>query len=202
MNLQQHLATPLANRQWLTLVALWLLLTALTLLLLPMSMLQSLLLQQWASNHGFWIGLTALASGSYLLAEVLHWQFRRHSDKRQQRHQLAQLERKIGLLDNQERAVLREFFLQANSLVRMPLANIAVNELLHYGVIEQIGDSEHYAIEGRVAQMRISDYAKPLLNRQILRIPEGTMTEAQRNQLLAARPEFIISLGRSRRKAA
>ncbi len=183
-------------------LALWTLLACLALLWLPLSTLQSLFLREWVDSHGFGLGLGVVLSATYLLAWALRIGFGELLSRQQQEQRRQQITEKLSVLDGTERAVLREFFLQGKSLVSMPLNHPAVEELKLAGVLEQVGGVEHYAIEGPVATMKIAAAARTQLNRQKLRLPEGTPTETQRAALLAARPEFANSLTRGRRHAA
>ncbi|ADN74803.1 conserved hypothetical protein [Ferrimonas balearica DSM 9799] len=183
-------------------LALWLLLTCLALLWLPLSTLQSLYLQAWVAEQGFWLGLGVVASACYLLASALRLGVGELLSRQQQERRKQLVMEKLSVLDGGERAVLREFFLQSKSLVAMPLNHPAVEELKQAGVLEQVGGVEHYAIEGPVAPMKITTVARTRLTRQLLRLPEGTPSETQRAALLAARPEFANSLTRGRRHAA
>ncbi|WP_298442569.1 superinfection exclusion B family protein [uncultured Ferrimonas sp.] len=185
-----------------TKVALWLLIATLAMLVLPIPTLQSLYLQQWVANNGFSLGLMVVFSASYLLGQWLLWLLHKATYKRRQLEQQQQFERKIALLDGQERAILREYFLQASSVVRMPYGHPAVSELLKVGILEEAGSVQHYAIEGTVGLLRLNPNAKQLLSRQALRLPEANMTDEQRQHLLSSRPDFISTLNGGRRHAA
>lgn len=183
-------------------IALWFLVAGLALLVLPIPALQSLYLSSWVDNNGFMIGLATLFSASFLVAQWLLWLLNKITYQRRQQEQQQQFETKIALLDSQERAILREFFLQASSVVRMPFNHPAVSELNNVGILEQAGGVEHYAIEGTVGLFRLNPNAKQLLTRQALRLPELNMTEEQREHLLASRPDFINTLNSKRQSAA
>ena len=94
------------------------------------------------------------------------------------------------------------FFLQAKSVLPMPLSHNGVTTLVNSGVLELAGPTEHYAIEGPVGQLKIAPAAKSQLNRQLLRLPEGNLDEQQRNALLNSRPDFVTGPKRLRRQAA
>ncbi|GAA4874126.1 superinfection exclusion B family protein [Ferrimonas pelagia] len=182
--------------------ALWLLTASLALLILPLPTLESLLLNRWVESNGFVLGLSAVLSASYLIAYLirmgLYWLNQQLLNKKR----LSQIHAKILTLDGQERAVLREFFLQAKGVIPMPLANNAVASLLESGVLEQTGATEHYAIEGQIAPLTIALPAKAQLTRHHLRLPEGQLDEQQKAALISARPEFINGPKRNRRQAA
>ncbi|MBY6187584.1 superinfection exclusion B family protein [Marinobacter hydrocarbonoclasticus] len=182
-------------------LAMWTLLASLALLWLPLSTLQSLFLKGWVESNGFWLGLGVVGSATYLLAWALRLGFGELLTRQKRERRRAQISEKLTVLDGSERAVLREFFLQSKSMVAMPLNHPAVEELKSSGVLEQVGNVEHYAIEGPVATMKIAATARSGLTRQALRLPEGAPSETQRAALLAARPEFANSLARSRRAA-
>ncbi|QIZ75514.1 superinfection exclusion B family protein [Ferrimonas lipolytica] len=183
-------------------LAMWLLTASLALLTLPIPTLQSLYLQQWVQQHGFGIGLTVVLSACFLGAQWLQWVLYKATYKRRQLEQTQLMEQKISLLDGQERAILREFFLQGTSVIKMPCKHPAVSELLRVGILEQAEDIQHYAIEGPVGLLRLNPDAKKRLNRQALRLPEANMSDEQRKQLQAARPEFISTLNNSNRRHA
>ncbi|WP_067664175.1 superinfection exclusion B family protein [Ferrimonas marina] len=182
-------------------IALWLLIAASALLLLPLANLQSLHLQEWVGRNGFSLGLTVVLSGSYLLAHGLMLGVSGLTQKQQRKLAEQRLQQKLQLLDGQERAVLREYLLQSKSTLAMPLTHPTVNELMQSGVLVQAGATEHYAIEGPVAPLKIANGAKARLTRQLLRLPEGQLDEQQKAALMASRPEFMAGK-RSRRQAA
>ncbi|MFI3245025.1 MAG: superinfection exclusion B family protein [Ferrimonas sp.] len=180
-------------------IAMWCLIAGLALMTLPIPTLQSLYLQQWVEEHGFLIGLMVIVSASYLAAAAVLWIIQQRLMQQQQLQWRQQIVDKMKFLDAQERAILREFFLQANPLVKMPLHQSTVMELLESGILEQVGEQQQYAIEGPVAQLRLSQVARQHLNRTVLRLPEGELNEQQRQQLIASRPDFITAVNTGRR---
>ncbi|USD38039.1 MULTISPECIES: superinfection exclusion B family protein [Ferrimonas] len=183
-------------------LALWLLITSCALLWLPLNLAQSLFLQQWISSYASWIGLTAVASGAYLATLGLRLVFGQVLNQRYQGQIRQKVAEKILTLDNTERAILREFVLQGKGSIAMPLNHHGVNELIESGILTRAGAVEEYAIEGPVAPLKITAAARTKLTRKVLRLPEGQLSDQQRERLLASRPEFAANLNRSGRHAA
>ncbi|TKB48625.1 hypothetical protein FCL40_10715 [Ferrimonas sediminicola] len=183
-------------------LALWLLVTSLALLWLPVQWAQSLYLQQWVSHYASWLGLTVVASAAYLATLVGRLLFQRLMQQRLAAQQKLMVEEKVQTLDNTERAILREFILQGRGSVPMPLNHHGVSALVDAGILARAGSVEEYAIEGPVAPLKITAIARGKITRKVLRLPEGQLSEEQRERLLASRPEFAANLSRSSRHAA
>ncbi|WP_417346574.1 superinfection exclusion B family protein [Ferrimonas sp.] len=183
-------------------LALWLLVTSLALLWLPVKWAQSLYLQQWVTDYASWLGLAVVASCAYLATLAGRLIFGRIMQQRLAAQQKLLMEEKVQTLDNTERAILREFILQARGSVPMPLNHHGVSALVESGILARAGSVEEYAIEGPVAPLKITAMARGKLTRKVLRLPEGQLSEEQRERLLASRPEFAANLTRGSRHAA
>ncbi|GIU23616.1 MULTISPECIES: superinfection exclusion B family protein [unclassified Shewanella] len=181
---------------------LWLTLASAALLFVPQPLLASLSLAELSQNHAHFIGLGLIIGSAYLLTLLLNYfldeAISYFSDKRS----VEVIEEKVKLLDPMERALLREFFLQGQTILTLPEQETAVKSLLQAGILEHLGNQKHYAIQGSTADFKISMRARVHLNRQVLRFPVGEPSPEDMKNLIKARPHFVNNLVAPRKHAA
>ena len=112
------------------------------------------------------------------------------------------IEAKVKLLDPAERALLREFFLQGQTILTLPQNELAVRNLVSTNILEMLGNERHYAIQGPTADYKISMQARVYLNREVLRLPAGEPSPEEMSYLIKTRPHFINGLVQARKHAA
>lgn len=181
---------------------LWLTLACAGLLLAPQALLAQLSLDELLQNHAHFIGLGLIIGAAYLLTLLLNYfldeAISYFSDKRS----VEVIEEKVKLLDPMERALLREFFLQGETILTLPEQEPAVKSLSKAGILEYLGNQQHYAIQGSTADFKISMRARVHLNRQVLRFPVGEPSAEEMKNLIKARPHFVNTLVAPRKHAA
>ncbi len=108
---------------------------------------------------------------------------------------------KLKTLDHQERAILREFFIQRQNTIALPQSEPAVKSLINAGVLSRsvlrdesdLSDYKGYTID---------QAARPLLTSKVLNLPVNGMNESHIQYLKATRPEFVLRDIRMRRRKA
>ncbi|PKG55271.1 hypothetical protein CXF83_04485 [Shewanella sp. Choline-02u-19] len=181
---------------------LWLSLACAALLFSPVTLLASIKLDEFAERYAHFIGLGLIIGAAYLLTQILNYFLDEAISYLSDKRSVEVIEEKVKLLDPIERALLREFFLQGETILTLPEAEQAVKSLSTTGILERLGNQKHYAIQGSTADFKISMRAREHLNRQVLRFPIGEPSPEQMKNLIKARPQFINSFVTPRKHAA
>ncbi|ACJ31154.1 Conserved hypothetical protein [Shewanella piezotolerans WP3] len=181
---------------------LWLSLACTALLFSPVNFLASINLAEFSEQYANLIGLGLIISAAYLLTQILNYFLDEAIGYLSDKRSVEVIEEKVKLLDPTERALLREFFLQGETILTLPEAEQAVKSLSKTGILEHLGNQKHYAIQGSTADFKISMRAREYLNRQVLRFPVGEPSPEEMKNLIKARPQFINSFVTPRKHAA
>ncbi|GIU44840.1 superinfection exclusion B family protein [Shewanella algidipiscicola] len=181
---------------------LWLTLVSAALMFAPLSVISALKLEGVVNDNAHIIGLVLLLGVAYLLMKVANYFIDEAITHLKGKRTVEVIEKKVLLLDPTERALLREFFLQGETILTLPENEAAVKSLLESNILEYLGNQKHYAIQGPTADYKISMAARSHLNRQVLRLPQGEPNQEQIQLLMKARPHFIHSMVPSRKHAA
>ncbi|MEZ9196816.1 superinfection exclusion B family protein [Shewanella sp. 10N.286.54.B9] len=181
---------------------LWLSLACAALLFSPVNFLAAINLAEFSEQHANLIGLGLIIGAAYLLTQILNYFLDEAIGYLSDKRSVEVIEEKVKLLDPTERALLREFFLQGETILTLPEAEQAVKSLSKAGILEHLGNEKHYAIQGSTADFKISMRAREYLNRQVLRFPVGEPSAEEMKNLIKARPQFINSFVTPRKHAA
>ncbi|MGS0680458.1 superinfection exclusion B family protein [Shewanella sp. 125m-7] len=181
---------------------LWLALACAALLFAPKALLASLSLNEFSQQHAHFIGLGLIIGAAFLLTQILNYFLDEAIGHLSNKRSIEIIEEKVKLLDPTERALLREFFLQGETILTLPEQETAVKSLLKTGILENLGNQKHYAIQGSTADFKISMRARVHLNRQVLRFPVGEPSPEDMKNLIKARPHFVNSFVTPRKHAA
>lgn len=106
----------------------------------------------------------------------------------------------ISALDINEKAVLREFFIQRQNIILVPEEDIAVIGLLQKGIIYVVGDSRYLLGVGSVAPVSLTSSATNIIRErtpQIIGFPPGIPTPEQIKKIQELRPGFVWDIERS-----
>lgn len=148
------------------------------LLLAPDAWLSTLRLQVFMQDYGWIIGLVFIVSGLLFLTEIVDWT--RKPIKK------AKVNREINKvisenLDEQEKAILREFFRQGKNTIQLPIDNPIVAGLIKKGFLEYIGAAEF--IQGvRLVSVMIPLTIAPFINPTVVGLSTAKeLTEETKN---------------------
>lgn len=180
----------------------WVVVACSSLLFAPKVLLASLSLDQLVSQYGQFIGLGLIIGVAYFLSQIFAFVVNESIVYLRQKRTVETIEVKVKLLDPAERALLREFFLQGQTILTLPQNELAVKNLVNTSILEMLGNERHYAIQGPTADYKIAMQARNYLNREVLRLPAGELSEEEMNYLMKTRPHFINGLVQSRKHAA
>ena len=152
------------------------------------SLIQQLRLKGIVEQYGSLISLIYLITLCYflVLAANLVWQFLDRKIQYQRAERLAEI--KAACLDNEERALLREFFLQRTRTLILPIQQEAVQSLLKNHILENV---EEINLEAPNQRFAISAAARRFITSNNLRLPVDELTEEDIRYFKASRPSYI-----------
>jgi hypothetical protein len=179
----------------------WVIVTCTSLLFAPKDLLAILSLDKLVSQYGQFIGLGLIIGVAYFLSQILAFIVDESIEYLRQKRTVETIDAKVKLLDPAERALLREFFLQGQTILTLPQNELAVKNLVNTSILEMLGNERHYAIQGPTAEYKISMQARNYLNRDVLRLPAGEPSAEEMSYLIKTRPHFINGLVQSRKHA-
>ena len=136
----------------------------------------------------FWLGL--VISGSYFISQLLLVGWDIICLYLTERSQQSKLEQMIQRLDFSERAVLREFILQRKSVIKLPITEPAVKNLLEAGVLTYAYGQPMYEDDTLIKALMVALPARPYITYRALGISKGKMSEEQIEQIMSSRPKF------------
>ncbi|MBI3666195.1 MAG: superinfection exclusion B family protein [Acidobacteria bacterium] len=98
-------------------------------------------------------------------------------------------------LDGNEIAVLREFLLQGQNTLQMPIDDPVVAGLLSRGILEQVGQLGHQSRIGIMMSVTISSTVRDMVTPRFVGWSEGGPTREQLKEDLENRPDFFRTHG-------
>ncbi len=167
----------------------WLLMCSSAILLFPAEKLGPAA-AEWLHACSLYLWLGILVAGSYFLSQlilILLDLARHHYSNYQQQEKLEQM---VRCLDFSERAVLREFILQRKSVIKLPVTEPAVKNLLDAGVLTYAYGQPFSEDDIMIKALMIALPARPLITYKALGLSKGKMSEEQIEQIMSARPKF------------
>ena len=137
--------------------------------------------------------ILAVLTGSYLIATLLLWTLSYYTNQFKARKLEETRNKMIRQLDFEEKAVLREFIIQAKNVLPLPMKQPAVMNLLRSGVLEPAFETQEIKGNSKIIKLSIAIEARALLTHKVLGFPTGKMTDAVAARLKAARPDYARS---------
>lgn len=164
------------------------------LLFLSEEALTSLKLADFAKKFGLYIGITSLTSGALLTIEFISYMWNRItngvSSRKFKKSSLERLEK----LDPSEKSVLREFYLQGQNSLKLPMDHPVVAGLINAGVLRLIGQHGRMSTAGMLFSMKISGFVRENLTYDLLDLPSGKPSHEEIEFLKNNRPPFMNSI--------
>ncbi len=144
----------------------------------------------WLHACSLYLWLGILVSGSYFLSQLILIAIDLTRAIYQEHQQRDKLQQMIRCLDFSERAVLREFVLQRKSVIKLPVTEPAVKNLLEAGVLTYAYGQPFSEDDIMIKALMIALPARPLITYKVLGLSKGKMSEEQIGQIISARPKF------------
>jgi Super-infection exclusion protein B len=164
----------------------------------PNEWLIRLSLDSVRTSQGLLLGLAFVMSVALLGLNTGIWTMSALQRWNQRRIWLAALQTVIGQFDHAEKAVLREYYLQARDTLSMPVDDPTVAGLLAKRVLRYVARQGAVGAFGKMFPLAIAVEVRRLLSPQSLELPEGTPSPEEFRQIALARPPFAGGPGEGR----
>jgi len=163
------------------------------LVLAPHSWIQTFGLDGFMRMARPYVSLLLIVASSILLVELVVYLKAHVANALRRRKAMAKLIEHMESLDPAERIVLREFFIQGQSTVRLPMDQPVVAGLIQKGIIYRVGALGERTVGGMTFSFRIRDEALRLLNIDQLGLPVNP-TEEDKRRIIAERPPYMTAI--------
>ncbi|WP_375056903.1 superinfection exclusion B family protein [Zobellella sp. DQSA1] len=175
----------------------WLLLSCTLITLLPDSLFTGAA-GLWLANFQLLFILGMVASASYFLSHAAIMLFQHLFYRKQRLVRQKLLKELLDYLDAGEKAVLREFVIQRKSVIKLPVTEPAVKNLLEQGILTYAYGEPNEPGLNAIKPLMITIETRPLLTFKVLGLNPANMTEEQKNMILNTRPKYAYKqLGRN-----
>lgn len=177
-------------------VILWICIISGFLLLTPHEWAVSLKLGEFVNDFGKYIGIVFISSAVLLVLTLFGWMFKVMNNKKKRVNIEKDVSNTIQDLDNSEKAVLREFYIQGRNTIDLPIDNPIVVGLLNKYILMTVGQYGRMSLAGMLRPVIRTSFALKYVNPGIVGLPAGKLTEDQVKKLLSERPSFIKTIKR------
>jgi len=158
--------------------------------------LTSMKLSAFSKKFGLYIGIAALSSGALLLIEAIGYVWNSvNKHVSTGKFKKSSIER-LKKLDSSEKSVLREFYLQGQNTIKLPMDHPVVAGLINVGILCLIGQHGRMSTAGMLFSMKISDFVRGNLTYDLLDLPNGEPSQNEIEFLKNNRPSFMHSIQR------
>lgn len=161
------------------------------LLFIPQALLDRIHLAEFAEDHSTYIGATFLVSTVLVLihftGQICGWTARMLYIRKMRRMRADALKQ----LDPSEKAVLREFFIQAQSTLHLPIDHPTIAGLLAKGVLGLVSCVGENSRAGMLFSVTIADDVKSQLTNDMIHLPKSHPTDSDIRFLQETRPDFM-----------
>jgi hypothetical protein len=99
-------------------------------------------------------------------------------------------------LDRHEKAVLREFFIQGQNTLRLPIDHPTVAGMRTRGILEIVGSHGEGSLAGLLFPVKLADDIRGQLTAAMVDLPEGEPSKEQVEWVVTNRPDFIPEIER------
>jgi len=166
------------------------------LLFLPSSSLSKLQIAEFKKDFGKYFGFAFLASAAFLIVAILNWLQAKISIFFRKRKQAARILSAFNKLDFKEVAVLREFFINGQQSLDMPIDDPVVAGMLNKGLLYQLSAMGQMSVEGLMMPIAMHDLLGGSLKPESLGLPLTEPSETVKNEIIDSRPHWAKSIAR------
>ncbi|MCM2681362.1 super-infection exclusion protein B [Echinimonas agarilytica] len=159
------------------------------LLFAPNHIMLKLRLAEILDSYGALVALIYIVTLSYFVVLALNLMARVVMQRLNRQKAQKQAALKANCLDNEERAILREFFLQRTSSLILPIEQEAVQRLTDAHILHRHTQEE--GLRTGFYRFSISTEARSYITSKNLRLPVNDLTEDDIRYFKAARPTYV-----------
>lgn len=178
--------------------ATWLFTVCLLMTFLPSSLMQALGVESFIKRYSVLIGLIEILTFTYLAISACFYGLNIMQQKRRHTYIQEQILTKLNILDLNERAILREFFIRRSSVLVMPDDDVSVQALYEAGIIKKIFTKMNHPQNRQQgdpsSEYKISPEARKVMTRSQLAMPTQNMTHDDINRFKRIRPNCVQAI--------
>lgn len=166
------------------------------LLFLPESILVTLRLSEFLTIASPYIGIVFVLSVGYLVFTYIPQLYLHFKKRRAEREQKEHLEQAVKELSVPEKNLLREFYLQGNDTIEVPLEQPVVAGLLHKGILVPVSRNANYYVFGTFVFVSVNSSIRRMITPTLLELPNQNRkpTRKEIDDIKNNRPDFLINL--------
>ena len=170
--------------------------TAFILVFASDSFLDMLSLKDFKLSYKKFIGVTFLISTGLLVVMIFTWGSSKINISLSKKKWNRQLNELITNIDMHEKAVLREFYIQGKSTLKLPYEDSTVAGLVHKGILLQVGEIGSMSMVGMILSFKINERAMEHISYDLLDLPKGEPSPEQIEIIRRNRPRWVSELER------
>lgn len=175
-------------------IIVWIFILSGTLIFSKKEWLAYLSIDNIINNYKGYIGIAFCASGILLLIDIIKKLWEKIKGRRAKGKQIIESFNKLTSIDQDEKAVLREFFLQGRNTILLPLNHPVIAGLTHDGIISQIGKQGEISGVGILWPFKISDEIKNFVTFKLIGFQGENPTQEEILSMIKYRPKFLSEI--------
>lgn len=169
------------------------------LLFIPDEQMTQFALQEFKNDYGKYFGIAFIASSAFIILIVATWIINSINNERLKRKFKKVIIESVNTLDPHEKAVLREFYIQGQDTLKIPMDNPTVSGLINKRILYQVGQYGQMSLVGMLFNFSITKVARENLTPAILELPIGEPSEQDIQEIRNARPRWMLKIEENRR---
>lgn len=166
------------------------------LLFLPDRSLEKLHVLKFTQDYGAYIGVVFIVTIVLACINVVNAVWKVFSRKRNRAKALLAISNSLQNLDAQEQAVLREFFIQGQNTLRLPIDHPVVAGLSAKGILVGVGNAGERSLAGMLFPLAIRDDIREHSSAMIGLPATENPSQQEIEWLKRNRPEFMREIAR------
>ena len=163
-------------------------------LFLPESLLIKLQLTDFISEYGKYVGIVFLISSSYLGVSLVIYLYNIFIQKKHNKTVKKNMVQILNSLSLSEIYLLREFFIQRKDVIMVPYENTEFISLYNKKILLLASDKAVGYVFGIFVTVTINPAIKNYITADILKFPEGQVTQKEKEEICKHRPDYLSTL--------
>jgi hypothetical protein len=164
------------------------------LMFLPADFLAKLEIAAFKKEFGKYFGFAFLASAAFLIVALLNWIQQKVNSRIRKRKWAKNLKEAINKIDFSEVKVLREFPLNGQQSLDMPIDDPVVAGMLNKGILYQLSSMGQMSREGMMMPVAINSLISDQITPEFLGLPRTEPSQQEIDKILNARPDWAKSV--------
>ncbi len=161
---------------------------------LPETMMIKLNLIVFKADYGKYFGISFIGSSGLLILMLGKWIINKVNSKISNAKYRKIILESVQNLDNHEKAVLREFYIQDKNTLKIPMDNPTVSGLVNKHILYLVGQYGEMSVVGMLFNYSISNVARENLTYELLELPIGEPSKQEIEQIRINRPSWMLKL--------